>query len=338
MNSYLLRRWASISCLLSIRALFLAVLLVMGACATAPTMRDVAELDQDKPITYGNAAVFVGSEKQKLGLTWSGESHFYLLILPSNSNEAISYDLDKDGAFYWALPPGEYLLLGYHWQRGTEKRSGRIGATFTVPGEPRDRYIGSFEFHQRKYSLDMHLADNFDQASAAYELKFPIRKGRSVKQLIQMPSAEGNADSIRGQCHESWKIACNDRFSGITPISPAVKSSGFPVTKTQSPTFSWRPSANPAVSYDLIVYEAASYTTSGIMTSYMTGRKVIYQEGLTQPSWPMQNPLKPNTRYYWSVRLREGNTVSWWSTQSHFSFMILAVSSGSGQWFQFQTP
>jgi len=36
--------------------------------------------------------------------------------------------------------------------------------------------------------------------------------------------------------------------------------------------------------------------------------------------------------------MRDGDDVSRWSTFSHFTFMIIASSSGFGQWFQFETP
>jgi len=40
----------------------------------------------------------------------------------------------------------------------------------------------------------------------------------------------------------------------------------------------------------------------------------------------------------WSVRLRNGDTVSSWTTTSYFAFFIVGSARGSGQWYGFTTP
>jgi len=309
----------------------------LAGCVSAPRMQNVAEATADTRIVFGSAAVYVDDKLQKWGITWSGESHFYLLILPSDSAVASSYDLSKDGDFYWALAPGEYTLLGYHWQKGTEQRSGDIRARFVVPEAGGDSYIGALEFRGNNYSLWPFFIDRYDQAQGAYDAKFPARRGTSVKRLMDAPQPVGNHTAVIPQCHASWGIDCSDRFRGVTPTSPHVSSSGFPTLQTLTPEFRWKGCGRKDVSYDFVLYEAATFTTTGIVEDFVKGHMVAYAEDLKDPAWKPETPFRPGTRYFWSVRLRDGDTVSAWSTQSHSSFMIVAWSSGYGQWFQFKT-
>ena len=63
----------------------------------------------------------------------------------ADSTEAITYRLDDDGMFYWALEPGDYSLLGYYWEKDQVRRSGYFGAGFSVPETGGDTYLGSIE-------------------------------------------------------------------------------------------------------------------------------------------------------------------------------------------------
>jgi hypothetical protein len=49
-------------------------------------------------------------------------------------------------------------------------------------------------------------------------------------------------------------------------------------------------------------------------------------------------PIIPDKKYYWSVRLRRDGVVSNWSRYSYFAFYVVGWSSGYGQWFSFSTP
>ena len=90
----------------SIYAALLAVLLTWG-CSTAPTIKDVENVAPDTRVAFGTAEVFVDGEQETWGVKFTGHNYFYLLVLPPDTSEAISYRLDKDGAFFWALEPGE---------------------------------------------------------------------------------------------------------------------------------------------------------------------------------------------------------------------------------------
>jgi hypothetical protein len=309
------------------------------ACATAPTMKDVEEISPDTRIVFGSVEVYKDGEKETWGTKFTGHNNFYLTILPAGSDEATTYTLTKDGVFFWTLPPGEYTLLGYAWHDHQTQRTGSIGSEFVVPEAGADSYLGSIEFHWDEIFLVPRVEDRFDEISNIYDARFPGRKGTTVRQLLEPPPPIGNFSSIRGGCHEGWGTDCEGDFFGVTPISPEVSQSGFPETGGLQPEFAWRPAGAQGVSYDLILHRAATYTIPGAMiTLYMKGRVVAYEEDLKEPRWKPAEPLSPDTRYYWSVRLREGDTVSTWSTQSHSTFLLVYMSSGFGQWFQFKTP
>ena len=314
------------------------VVLLLWGCTTAPTVRDVEEVAPDTHIAFGSVEVWVDGEQETWGTKWTGHSNFYLIVLPVDSNEAFSYKLDDDGIFYWALQPGEYTILGYHWQHLQTTKSGRIGRSFVVPESDGDVYLGTIKFTGNAYFLIPMLEDRFDRIAGLYDAKFPARKGTSVKNLLQPAQQVGSFANILGPCDDAWRIECDKRFDGVTPISPTVAQSGFAEVHSLTPEFSWKGCSKRDVSYDLIVYEAATYSIGGaLIPLYMRGNVVVYEENLTETRWKSTIPFKPDTRYIWSVRLREGDTVSAWSTQSHSTFLLVYASSGWGQWFQFKT-
>ncbi len=315
-----------------------ALLASVGGCATAPLMQDVETLPADTGLVFGSAEIYVDDKKLQLGFSWSGENHFFLLILPPDSNVATTYEVSEEGTFFWPLPPGEYLLLGYRWQQAGTARSGDIRASFTVPGIGTDAYIGSLEFRGNEYSLNPNLLDRYDQLKASHDERFPDRRGTTVKSLMQPPERPGTYTAMLPACHERFSIECSDRFRGVTPTAPEVTTSGFPAVRTLQPEFAWQGSANADIHYDLILYEAATYTINQVTDFYARGRLAAYVEDINATSWRPDKPLKPGTRYFWSVRSRDGEVVSSWSTQSYLSFAIVAWSSGYGQWFQFETP
>jgi len=321
----------------SLRITLLAALLLWG-CAASPTIKDVEQVAADSSIVFGSIEVYEDGKQQEWGSRFFGYDHFYLIILPSGTNEAITYKLDKEGKFFWTLPTGEYLLLGYIWDTDIGQRTGRIGTTFQSPDAGTSTYIGSIVFRGNIVFLIPGFEDKFDEIAALHDERFPDRSAADVKQLMEVPKPIGNFQGFRGSCNEDWEISCTERFDGVTPISPDVTTSGFPVVNNLTPEFRWEGSPKSEVSYDLVLYEAASYAIGGaLMPSYTRGRVVAYVEDLSEPRWQPETPLKPDTRYIWSVRLREAQTVSEWSTQSHSTFLLVYASFGHGQWFQFKT-
>lgn len=313
---------------------------LFSACATAPTIKDAEKISAETSVVFGSVEVWVGDEQEKWGMGWLGENHFYLMILPEGTNQAITYRVGKDGRFYWALQPGDYVLLGYRWHKNQEQRWNDLGATFEVRDGAANQYIGALVLRGNEFLMQSMLVDNFDEASRLFDTKYPARAGTAVKSLAKWLPPDGTFSSVFGQCHESWQIECTKKFSGVIPVSPKVTDSGFPTAASLTPEFRWTGSSRDDVTYDLILHEAAEYHIGGgaLIPQYMKGRQVAYVQDIEGTSWAPQEPLQPGHKYYWSVRLRDGDTVSRWSTHSHFTFMLVAMSSGFGQWFQFETP
>lgn len=319
---------------------YLAVMaaLLLWACTPTPTMKDVETLTPEARLVFGSVEVWSGDEQETWGTGWLGSNYFYLMILPPDSNKAISYRLDKDGMFFWALEPGEYTLLGYHWANEGVQQTGSLGATFEVPKVGSDSYLGTIILRSLGPYMIPVFEDRYDVVAAAYDAKFPARRGTAVTQLLESPGPVGEFANVRDECHEDWSIECDKRFKGITPISPKVKQSGFPTVGSLTPEFRWKPCPKGGVSYDFILYEAAAYSFGDMLEPlYMKGRVVAYEEALGEARWQPKTPLQPDTRYFWSVRMREGDTVSAWSTQSHSTFLLVYSSWGTGRWFQFKT-
>ena len=323
--------------MIAIRILTVLAALFLWGCTGAPTIKDAESVAPDSRIVFGSVEVWSGDEQETWGTDWFGHSGFYLMILPPDTDEAITYRLDKDGMFFWALEPGEYTLLGYHWLDEGLHRTGGMGTTFEVPAAGGDVYLGTIVIRAiGPYLLSM-FEDRFDFIAAQYDAKFPVRRGTTVKRLLEPADPVGSFEATREECDEAWNIECDKRYKGVTPISPKVTQSGFPTIESLTPEFRWKPCPKQGVSYDFVLYEAATYSFDQAIPRYMRGRLAAYEEGLTEARWQPDTPLKPDTRYFWSVRMREGDTVSHWSTQSHSTFLLIYASWGSGQWFQFKT-
>lgn len=311
---------------------------ILTGCSTAPVLENEADITADDSVVFGSAEVFVDEKKEKWGMKWDGYSTFYLIVLPENSSEAHTHKLANDGNFYWSLPPGEYTLLAYRWQDGNASRMGEFRAEFTVGDSGEAKYVGAIELRGNERILIPEIVDRYDRAKPLFMQKFGDREKEPNKALMTLPEPPGDFSFIAPVCHPDWEIACTDNYRGVTPLQPSVANSGFPVAESSTPTFRWEPSTSEDTHYDFILYEAATYSLDGIAPQYAKGHLVAYVENLTSNWWTSSTPLKPDTKYYWSVRLRKGAVVSSWSTLSYRYFLVLAAGWGYGQWFAFQTP
>jgi len=315
------------------------LLTLLGVNASAAIIRDVDELTAETRLIYGSLQLYEEGELMKR----SARKQFYLLILPADANQAIAYRVNREvsGEFFISLDPGEYTLLGYHWNHKELVNTGRIEADFDAPAAGGDVCIGSIDIDIATGRERLVMEDRFEEVSAAYDARFPERRGTSVKQLLREWERIGDAEYIGHPCHPHWQIECEKRFRGIVPISPAVQRQEFTQVDNRRPSFSWKPSPLEGVSYDIVLYEAASYgsrMSSRLDRTYVRGRVAAYRQGLRDPSWQPETPLESSAKYFWSVRFRDGNTVSEWSTHSHSFNIILVWSAAYGQWFRFETP
>ncbi|MEJ2361124.1 MAG: hypothetical protein P8Z75_06820 [Gammaproteobacteria bacterium] len=321
-------------------------LLFLGGCATGTAMK--GELEKAKAgesVVFGHVDVIVDGKKQEWGQGWTGAVYCSLIILPDDSTHAVSNRISDDGMFYLSLKPGNYHLLGFRLQQGTQHRVGRIDARFTVPDGSAAVYIGNITIDMKRGYYRTRVVNNMLEPAKAYKSKYPGRTGTIATSLIQLTTRIGNYSRIAGVCNSRWGVDCKGDFKGVTPVTPAGKVTNYPETDSLTPTFSWKPVTGKGVSYDLIIFEAATYRYpggSGLSPEQtMKGRMVLYKENIRNASYKLQTALKPKTRYFWSVRFRDQahNLVSGWSTYSHITFIpFIYMSSGYGAWFTFRTP
>jgi hypothetical protein len=127
--------------------------------------------------------------------------------------------------------------------------------------------------------------------------------------------------------------ACSTH-QGIIPLQPEVGHYSPVVVDSLYPTFRWQPLSEAEVLYDLAIFE--------VQTSGQPGRSAYYREGLKQAEHKLDQALKANTDYYWTVRTRQGTTVGDWANYDHKLLVPIPFGfyyQGSGnRLFPFKTP
>jgi hypothetical protein len=212
--------------------------------------------------------------------------------------------------------------------------TGRIGLGFRVLQEGSPVYIGDLVIELSRGGYTVRVDDALEAATATH----PCGRGaRVVKQLMAPVGEPGSYREMLPICNEHWGGACDGRNAGVIPISPEASTS-FPQVATSTPRLSWQSAGSRTFRYDVVVYEAASWMLNGISRVDLPGRVVVYEENLAEANLALEAPLAPGARYYWSVRLRDGDRVSTWSTHGHFDFYLVGFSSSYNQLFTFSTP
>ena len=114
--------------------------------------------------------------------------------------------------------------------------------------------------------------------------------------------------------------ACTS-YEGLRIVEPAYQAT----VTTLQPTLRWDAVPGNNVTYDIVVYEGEGATP------------VYQRERLSGTAHRIEQDLKPNTLYRWSVRSREGSTVSEWS--KHQTQVFTGVSYHSRKRMpEFTTP
>jgi len=131
---------------------------------------------------------------------------------------------------------------------------------------------------------------------------------------------------------------CATTFVGVTPVAPQVGNPNFPVlADSLQPLLQWARHPD-AERYDLIIYEGIKTSSAWEGTKRAVGREAYYREGLMATEHRVEQPLKPDTEYYWSVRLRRGTSVSPWSRYDYTAFFGTGYMKAGNQLFIFKTP
>jgi hypothetical protein len=275
---------------------------------------------------------------------WSLFTPARIIVGPAGGRDASIHEMmRKDGLFFWSLNPGQYTLVGAAFRKpgsmteGQLSRTVRIAASFTVPPDAGSVYIGTIKVESLPGGYDMTVEDDYSQALAGFRDKFS-GAAAPTRALMQLEDRPGTYQLGQYVCAEEWGIECTGKYHGIIPDYPPVETDAFPLVDGPQPTFKWQPSSRADVSYDFVLYQAVAYRPAGLMTLYLPGAVMDYHQGLEEPRYQPSTPLQPDSRYYWTVRLRRDGTVSNWSSFSYFQFMIFAARSGHSPWFGFSTP
>ena len=324
-----------------LRPFLIALLgLMLFGCATSSQIKDVETLKAGQTLVFGSVAVIEDGKPKKWGMTWTGTQELWLLLLPQDSTKALPYRLANDGTFAWGLAPGEYTIAGYELAVGTGSRSARIWMHFMVSEGSESLYIGDLTLQMQGGLFSFRAEDRYDPAVETFRTKFPDATDQPQKGLMEIEQRIGSLERTTYICRPDWGIKCTKTYKGVTPIRPEITKGSFTSVDSLTPSFEWRPSSRGDVAYDLVIYEAFTYSR-GVMkirSRYIPGKVAVYEEDLKAAIWRPDTPLKPDREYFWSVRLRRDGTVTNWSNYSYFSFYLVASSSGYGQLFGFSTP
>ena len=241
-----------------------------------------------------------------------------------------------DDGFYWALKPGDYAIAAFI-HAGS---SGRLWLTFSVPEPGQAVYIGDVRLAVDKARYGFAVADNYSEALKKVETRLQEAQMEPMKSLARTEGRLGTYKRTLGICAKDWGIACGRTYQGVEPLLPQDTTEGFPTTSTRTPLFEWKPSKTDGVTYDIAIYESVTLAGFDAVPGArrQRGKLAAYAEGLQEPRFQLSTPLQPDRKYMWSVRLRNGDTVSSWSVSSYFAFFIVGWASGSGAWFGFSTP
>lgn len=126
----------------------------------------------------------------------------------------------------------------------------------------------------------------------------------------------------------------------LRPLNPSVGNPNFnprPVSSIQ-PDISWGASTEPGTTYDLIIYECIKEVSFWKGTKRSVGEQVYYRENITGNYHKVEIQLKPDTEYYWAVRIRKGDEKSEWSSYDYTLFLVLSYMKVGDALYRFRTP
>jgi len=332
----------------SFRILFTVTFVtVLYACAMPQVMESVEAPRANEIIVFGSVELFHDDKKKKWGMTWEGDRYCIFPVLPPVVSESVCYKVGKDGSFYWSLVPGEHILLGAQIHKGADFSQMRTRYSLIVPDGVDAVYVGKLQIHRKDYRYATRLVDDYVNAIGLFDSKYKIQDAKIINRPLVVEDSPGEYGYMSSQCKgkEYWGVECKWGKPGIEAVNPPIKKVHFsknhlfPEVEDVLPMFEWESSGKNEISYDLVIYEATRCVVTGITTSYMPGRLVAYIEDIKTPHYKLTNALKPDTKYLWTVRMRDENTVTNWS-KFHYAdnSNILFMSSVYGSYFGFKTP
>ncbi len=130
------------------------------------------------------------------------------------------------------------------------------------------------------------------------------------------------------------------------PIAPKLGASVmnfYLVTDTLQPVLRWKDIRSEGQTYDVALWQSRSEAPDKSITGTPLknrdwGKQVSYVQGISQNYYKIDKPLKPNTCYHWSVRVRTGDEVSDWAAFSQSAVSPIGFGRAYHLPFGFITP
>jgi len=293
---------------------------------------------------FGRVQYSYNGEPMELGFAKLGLARHdvTLLMRPAGVDELHYMRPEADGTFSWPLKPGNYVLIGitaFHsdgaFHEGTSRR---YMAPITVVAPGTALYIGDIRVRASRARYSMELVDEYDETLKRMQPRLASGKFQPAKALLEPEPPAGKYKSVRPICAAFWQLTCSGVNQGVELVAPVGTGPFAPTTESLTPLLEWKPSPRKDVSYDVVIYESISFHNqlTGERVAQMLGPRVAYAEGVTESKF-VPGALAPGKKYAWSVRLRNGETVSTWSSLAFSMNLIIAASSRS-ELFSFQTP
>ncbi len=188
-------------------------------------------------------------------------------------------------------------------------------------------YVGHFNLIDNKGRFEpVSWAMQESEATAEFASRHP-GGANVIPEVPVRVSPLGNFKMMHSICSSEWGTECTRSVQGLEPVEPAVDRElnglGFTDVSNLTPTLKWKPPSRSGLTYDVVVWEATAYRLpSALKDIYEPGRPVVYAENLDSPIYVVQDSLKPKTRYFWSVRLRDHDLVSSWSVGGHLTILL----------------
>ncbi|HYD55341.1 MAG TPA: hypothetical protein VEB41_00385 [Burkholderiales bacterium] len=320
------------------------LLALLAGCAEMP-QSPPSETEASAAAGYGRA---FGSARYGVGdpglasKAWTLER--FVLFVRSVADGSMQYmDIPPAGDFAWPLRAGEYDIIAYQAVRNMGWKTGRVSFTnsvmarFSVPAAGQAVYIGELRIETHGGATRQVVGDDFEAAAA--RMRPRLAGFEPAKGLLRPEPEPGSMRRLISICAPTWGLSCDRTFQGVVPLSPKGVGEDFPLVADLRPVLEWKPSSRGDVTYDVAIYESLSflYGATG-NASRLRGSLVAYAEGLAAPRFQPAEDLPAGKKLEWTVRVRDGDTVSTWSTTSYSVYLVVAGKRGSGLNFGFQTP
>jgi len=308
---------------------------VVAACGEMP-VKPAAEEGATVEAGYGRAfgrVVYVEDGKPR-EWKWGEELAIFIRLQPAGPLQRMA--IKGDGHFFWPLLAGDYVIAGYSVVG--PPRSGRLWLSFSVPRPGQGVYIGDLRIEIQRGRYRFSVEDQYAQALAKVESRLSAARQAPVKSPMTPEVLQETVRGVWPICAERSGVTCDKNLQGVEPVQPPGTGTSFVTVASLTPLLEWKPSGKEGFTYDVAMYESLSIAGNVPGALRIRGTRVAYAEGLREPRYQLSTPLAPNTRYEWSVRLRDGENVSTWTTTSYFAFFVVGWAAGSGQWFGLDTP